>query len=88
MINIKKEYSALSKNEVRHYYFCKRIFGDIKPIKVPSIKDIDKVQDKKEADYWAELETNPLTYEQIDKDLEDHNKRRNGTLFWPDKNEF
>ena len=39
MINIKKQYSALSKNEVRHYYLCKHMFGDIKPIKVASIKE-------------------------------------------------
>ncbi len=34
MINIKKDYKHLSKSEVAHYYFCKRLFNDPEPIDV------------------------------------------------------
>jgi hypothetical protein len=88
MINIKKQYSALSKNEVRHYYLCKRMFGDIKPIKVASIKEQDDKFDKEYEDFKKDLDQNPLTQEETDKSIEDYYKRLEGTLFWPDENDF
>ena len=88
MINIKKDYKHLSKNVVRHYYLCKRMFGDMKPIVVPSIKEIEETADKELAAYWENLEKNPLTLEELDKSIEDQNKRENGTLFWPNIEEY
>ena len=88
MINIKKDYKHLSKNVVRHYYLCKRMFGDMEPIVVPSIKEIEETADKELAAYWENLEKNPLTLEALDKSIEDQNKRENGTLFWPNIEEY
>lgn len=88
MINIKKDYKHLSKNVVRHYYLCKRMFGDMEPIVVPSIKEIEETADKELAAYWENLEKNPLTLEELDKSIEDQNKRENGTLFWPNIEEY
>ena len=88
MINIKKQYSALSKNEVRHYYLCKNMFGDMKPIKVASIKEQNEYFDKRYEDFKKELDQNPLTQEETDKSIEDYYKRLEGTLFWPDENDF
>jgi hypothetical protein len=88
MINIKKQYSDLSKNEVSHYYFCKRMFGDIKPIKVPSIKVQNEHFDKEYEDFKKDLDQNPLTQEETEKSIEDYYKKLDGTLFWPDENDF
>jgi len=34
MINIKTDYKHLTKTEIAHYYFCKRLFNDPEPIDV------------------------------------------------------
>ncbi len=88
MINIKKDFKYLSKNEVRHYYLCKRIFGDTKPIKTPPIKEQIEKFDKDYENFLIDLEKNPLTLEETEKSLEDYYKKLDGTLFWPDENDF